>query len=56
MDLHEKIRTIPTLPGCYLYKNAEGEVIYVARRRTCAPVCAPTLWRAPAKTPRPEAC
>ena len=24
MEMHEKIRTIPTLPGCYLYKNAEG--------------------------------
>jgi excinuclease ABC subunit C len=33
MDLHEKIRTIPTLPGCYLYKNAEGEVIYVGKAK-----------------------
>jgi excinuclease ABC subunit C len=29
MDLLAKIRTIPTEPGVYLYKNAEGEVIYV---------------------------
>jgi excinuclease ABC subunit C len=33
MDLHEKIRTIPTLPGCYLYKNAEGAVIYVGKAK-----------------------
>jgi excinuclease ABC subunit C len=33
MDLHEKIRTIPTLPGCYLYKNASGEVIYVGKAK-----------------------
>jgi excinuclease ABC subunit C len=33
MDLIEKIRTIPTLPGCYLYKNAEGEVIYVGKAK-----------------------
>jgi len=33
MDLHAKIRTIPTLPGCYLYKNAEGEVIYVGKAK-----------------------
>ena len=33
MDLHEKIRSIPTLPGCYLYKNAEGEVIYVGKAK-----------------------
>src|SRR6201996_6840063 len=33
MDLQAKIRTIPTLPGCYLYKNAEGEVIYVGKAR-----------------------
>jgi excinuclease ABC subunit C len=33
MDLLEKIRTIPALPGCYLYKNAEGEVIYVGKAK-----------------------
>ena len=31
MDLHQKIRTLPTQPGVYLYKNAEGEVIYVGK-------------------------
>jgi excinuclease ABC subunit C len=31
MDLHEKIRLLPTQPGVYLYKNAEGEVIYVGK-------------------------
>jgi len=31
MDLSEKIRTLPTQPGVYLYKNAEGEVIYVGK-------------------------
>ena len=33
MDLHQKIRTIPSQPGCYLYKNAEGEVIYVGKAK-----------------------
>jgi len=33
MDLQQKIRTIPALPGCYLYKNAEGEVIYVGKAK-----------------------
>jgi len=33
VDLIEKIRTIPTAPGCYLYKNAEGEVIYVGKAK-----------------------
>jgi excinuclease ABC subunit C len=31
MDLNEKIRSLPTQPGVYLYKNAEGEVIYVGK-------------------------
>src|SRR5438132_12627050 len=31
MDLLAKIRSIPTEPGVYLYKNAEGEVIYVGK-------------------------
>jgi excinuclease ABC subunit C len=33
MDLTEKIRTLPTGAGCYLYKNAEGEVIYVGKAK-----------------------
>ncbi len=33
MDLYQKIRTIPTQPGCYLYKNADGEVIYVGKAK-----------------------
>ncbi|QNI36061.1 excinuclease ABC subunit UvrC [Edaphobacter albus] len=33
MDLYQKIRTLPTSPGCYLYKNAEGEVIYVGKAK-----------------------
>ena len=31
MDLAAKIRSLPTEPGVYLYKNAEGEVIYVGK-------------------------
>jgi excinuclease ABC subunit C len=33
MDLAAKIRTLPTEPGVYLYKNAEGEVIYVGKAK-----------------------
>src|SRR5690348_11686442 len=33
MDLQEKIRTLPISPGVYLYKNAEGEVIYVGKAK-----------------------
>src|SRR5690348_12772371 len=33
MDLHQKIRTLPTQPGVYQYKNAEGEVIYVGKAK-----------------------
>lgn len=31
MDLAAKIRTLPATAGVYLYKNAEGEVIYVGK-------------------------
>ncbi len=33
MDLEQKIRTLPRQPGVYLYKNAEGEVIYVGKAK-----------------------
>ena len=33
MDLYEKIRALPTQPGVYLYKKAEGEVIYVGKAK-----------------------
>ncbi|HXY48465.1 MAG TPA: excinuclease ABC subunit UvrC [Terriglobales bacterium] len=33
MELHQKIRTLPTEPGVYLYRNAEGEVIYVGKAK-----------------------
>jgi len=31
VDLSQKIRSLPTSAGVYLYKNAEGEVIYVGK-------------------------
>jgi excinuclease ABC subunit C len=33
MDLQEKIRTLPTRSGVYLYKNVDGEVIYVGKAK-----------------------
>ena len=33
MDLHQKIKTIPTSPGVYLYKNADGQIIYVGKAK-----------------------
>ena len=33
MDLIEKIRLLPTQPGVYLYKNVDGEVIYVGKAK-----------------------
>src|SRR6266536_2995226 len=34
MDLQQKIRSIPVSPGVYLYKNAEGQVIYVGKAKS----------------------
>jgi excinuclease ABC subunit C len=33
MDLHEKMRSLPTRPGVYLYRNALGDVIYVGKAK-----------------------
>src|SRR6516225_9046090 len=33
MDLQQKIRTLPTSAGVYLYRNAEGQVIYVGKAK-----------------------
>src|SRR5437764_10678695 len=33
MDLQAKIRSLPLSAGVYLYKNAEGEVIYVGKAK-----------------------
>jgi excinuclease ABC subunit C len=33
MDLPQKIRSLPPTAGVYLYKNAEGEVIYVGKAK-----------------------
>src|ERR1039458_7054051 len=33
MDLYEKIRSLPTQPGVYRYKNGEGTVIYVGKAK-----------------------
>jgi excinuclease ABC subunit C len=33
MDLEQKVRTIPARPGVYLWKNSEGEVIYVGKAK-----------------------
>jgi len=33
MGLLQKIRDLPTEPGVYLFKNAEGEIIYVGKAK-----------------------
>src|SRR5205807_8119641 len=33
MDFQAKIPSIPAAPGVYLYKNAEGQVIYVGKAK-----------------------
>ena len=30
-QVEEKLQTLPTKPGCYLYKDSNGEIIYVGK-------------------------
>ncbi len=30
-DLREQLRSVPESPGCYLWKNADGEILYVGK-------------------------
>jgi excinuclease ABC subunit C len=32
--LHDKRRLLPTTPGCYLFKNANGHIIYVGKSKS----------------------
>lgn len=32
-QIKEQLKSVPTLPGCYLWKNAKGEVIYVGKAK-----------------------
>src|SRR6266508_2227443 len=33
MTLDDKLQNLPTVPGCYLHKNAKGEIIYVGKAK-----------------------
>ena len=30
-DLREQLKGVPEAPGCYLWKNAQGEILYVGK-------------------------
>src|SRR5438309_894926 len=34
MTLDEKLQNLPVQPGCYLHKNAKGEIIYVGKAKS----------------------
>jgi excinuclease ABC subunit C len=34
MTLDEKLQLLPTQPGCYLHKNAKGEIIYIGKAKS----------------------
>src|SRR5438128_1001093 len=33
MTLDEKLKNLPTLPGVYIHKNADGKIIYVGKAK-----------------------
>ena len=34
MTLDEKLQNLPVQPGCYLHKNAKGEIIYIGKAKS----------------------
>jgi hypothetical protein len=34
MTLDEKLQNLPAQPGCYLHKNAKGEIIYIGKAKS----------------------
>jgi excinuclease ABC subunit C len=34
MELREKLKNLPLNPGCYLYKDASGEILYVGKAKS----------------------
>ncbi len=34
MTLEEKLQNLPTQPGCYIHKNAKGQIIYVGKAKS----------------------
>jgi excinuclease ABC subunit C len=34
LTLAEKLKSLPTNPGCYLYKDSEGQIIYVGKAKS----------------------
>ena len=53
MDLQQKIRTLPISAGVYLYKNAEGEVIYVGKANNLRSRVSSYFHEGRWRTPRP---
>ena len=37
--LASQVAQVPTEPGCYLWKNASGDVLYVGKAKNLARVC-----------------
>ncbi len=34
MTLEEKLNSLPILPGCYIHKNAKGQIIYIGKAKS----------------------
>ena len=33
MELEQQLKLLPDRPGCYVYKDAEGRILYVGKAR-----------------------
>ena len=54
--LAARVAQVPTEPGCYLWKDGKGEVVYVGKAKSLRATCGRTARARSSTWARPRAC